>query len=32
MKDLMCNNANDIRNEHLAEKTRYLKETPKGES
>ena len=32
MQDFMCSNAADMHNERLAEKTRYLKETPKGES
>ena len=32
MQDFMCSNAADMQNERLAEKTRYLKETPKGES
>ena len=32
MQDFMCSNAADMHNERLAEKTRYLKETPKGDS
>ena len=32
MHDFMCSSADDMHNERLAEKTRYLKETAKGES